>query len=454
MIKKRDYRTKIEKKFNYSPTTPMMDTLSNLDLLINDNQLWNKKIVVFGINAYTERVLSILDKEGIKVDCILDNDINKQDSSINGIKVIKPEELQHERKDVIILISSTYFDEMCDQLLHLGWDRKNNIIRLAIFNSTQVHITMNDTVMFTVKLFKVYIFSKIYTNLFCFQKKIFLAPVFGLGDYYYIFGYLKDYCRLEKNDNFIVLCLTEIGVRIGKTFDISQHKLKKVSSKTMDMLIEYCNVFGEEDTGIKILHWARRKGEVLTEIHRNCKTFSVPFNKTYEYIVFGKELSFVYPSKNIGQERINNVFKNQHLIVGKTVVIAPDSNTIVNIPLSFWSKLIKELKNKGMCVCTNISSEGADALDGTIGVFMPLEAMIGFCDKAGFFVGSRSGLCDIVCGGDCTKVILYNDSLRLNNVEDVFSFKSMEIGRNIIEIRYSEKEEDETVIKVLQMMGL
>ena len=73
----------------------------------------------------------------------------------------------------------------------------------------------------------------------------------------------------------------------------------------------------------------------------------------------------------------------------------------------------------------NVSSKEESPIEGTIGVFVRYAQIIDFLEKAGGFVGFRSGFCDIVSGAKTKKAVLYpKESDYMNSTfYDYFSLK-------------------------------
>lgn len=104
---------------------------------------------------------------------------------------------------------------------------------------------------------------------------------------------------------------------------------------------------------------------------------------------------------------------------GRTVILAPHANTIGSLPDAWWIDAARHLRAAGFAVLVNGANNarsfdhhknGAggtlDGLDG-IETHIPLDEMIPFTEMAGFFLGVRSGLCDLVAFAQARMVVLY-----------------------------------------------
>ncbi|MCM1183096.1 MAG: hypothetical protein NC337_06965 [Roseburia sp.] len=89
---------------------------------------------------------------------------------------------------------------------------------------------------------------------------------------------------------------------------------------------------------------------------------------------------------------------------GRTVVIAPEANSVTELDAGLWNRVIAGLREKGYAVVVNTKKKKAyHAPD----YFCGYAQSVPLLEYAGFFVGLRSGFCDIVSSAKCRKVILY-----------------------------------------------
>lgn len=104
---------------------------------------------------------------------------------------------------------------------------------------------------------------------------------------------------------------------------------------------------------------------------------------------------------------------------GRTVILAPHANTIGSLPDRWWIDAARHLRGAGFSVLVNGANNARsfdhhkngvsgtlDGLEGTE-VHIPLDEMIPFAELAGFFLGVRSGLCDLVAFAKARLAVLY-----------------------------------------------
>lgn len=81
-------------------------------------------------------------------------------------------------------------------------------------------------------------------------------------------------------------------------------------------------------------------------------------------------------------------------------MLSPYSNTLADLPNIFWDELARKLKQAGFAVCTNSDGKTEAAIEGTSSIFVPLTIAPQFIAYAGYFIGVRSGFCDVISGTD------------------------------------------------------
>ena len=54
-------------------------------------------------------------------------------------------------------------------------------------------------------------------------------------------------------------------------------------------------------------------------------------------------------------------------------------------------------------------------------------------EQAGYFIGIRSGFCDLICMANCKKTVIYETGAPAGSI-NYFGFERMELGENIKEV--------------------
>ncbi len=137
-----------------------------------------------------------------------------------------------------------------------------------------------------------------------------------------------------------------------------------------------------------------------------CRVRMVPpfnFMDTYQWYVFNlhEKAALRLPCF---PEIPSEIWEERGVAGGRTVIISPEANSVTGLRVSFWNELTLELRKRGYCVFVcNKNTKGyqADRL------FFTYEQGKSLLEYAGYFIGIRSGLCDIISTARCRKVILY-----------------------------------------------
>lgn len=79
----------------------------------------SQRVVLFGGGEGGLEVLNYLNDRGVDVDFICDNDLTKQGTLLNDVRIVSPDILRN-RSDTVVLISSIYYSEIALQLEQLG----------------------------------------------------------------------------------------------------------------------------------------------------------------------------------------------------------------------------------------------------------------------------------------------------------------------------------------------
>lgn len=102
----------------------------NLSKLIKNQTFLDKKIYMFGTSKIACMIIAYLQDHQILLNGIIDNNEKKQGYEIDGLIVNKPEVLEEFDPGVIVLIASSYQDEMIGQLEKMGYKYGINIIKV------------------------------------------------------------------------------------------------------------------------------------------------------------------------------------------------------------------------------------------------------------------------------------------------------------------------------------
>jgi hypothetical protein len=137
-----------------------------------------------------------------------------------------------------------------------------------------------------------------------------------------------------------------------------------------------------------------------------------------------------------------------NLPIGNTVLLAPWARSLFNLPMPWWEALVRVLLAHGFMVATNIGNRGRsldprgegqtlETLPGTVAVDIPLTQAIPFAELCGYFIGIRSGLCDLLAFANVRSLVVccYPRKFEAFNrkVHDIWSVRRMYGRSDIVE---------------------
>lgn len=394
--------------------------------MVKKGILQGKRIYLFGVSDNTRQVIKMLREYDLEPSGILDNDPVKRNSYCARIKVSSVEDfkaIEDERN--IFLIYSFFWKEMFRQLEKLSVSRRN-LCRLC---KKKEPLFVQYGMAFEGRRIYKRILKK-YGEL-----PVFLCPYTGTGDIYLIGTFWKQYLQAADIQEYVFVVISNACKKAASIFPIRNIEVLKNQNEG-EYLIKYYMLCPEK-IQLKLLNdgWG--------QIHANPLQWFRGYRGLYFTEVFRK---FVFnlpdtaipeiPLLDHGDRRINRLFEELCLREGRTVILSPYANTLSDLPDDFWQMLAQKLKNKGYIVCTNSSGKSEPVVEGTIPVFCPLDIAPQFIEKAGYFIGVRSGFCDIISAAKAKKIILYDKDNRFFNSSayEYFSLNHMGLCKDAIEI--------------------
>lgn len=389
--------------------------MNKLYKMLDSVECDNKYVVFFGANKITELAIRYLGAKGIKVNAIIDNDKNKTNTYKYGVCINTPESvLGNYRADAKIFIASRYVNEMTKQLQEMGYEPGIHIFN-TIFQIKDLSENEFDENILTAKRGE-----EIYRELMddMDKSRLFICPYKGIGDIYFIGAYFNEYCKKENVSDYVFVVVGNVCRRVAEMFAVQN--VKVLSQDDMDALVKYIGFVGAEKTNAMILNHNALHYNILTPLEVAFRIYwgEVFLNGVFE---FENDVKASMPIKKVDED-IEVIDK------GKTVILAPYANTVGNIEQSIWEKLTEKLIEMGYTVFTNSIGESEPVIKGSKVLNFPLETAIDVVEKAGIFIGLRSGLCDIIASANANKIILYPDK-----ASEFFSIKKMGLSDDVKE---------------------
>jgi len=281
------------------------------------------------------------------------------------------------------------------------------------------------------------------------ECKIFIAPYTGIGDIYLTGLFFNEYVRRNGITDYVFAVVSNACSKVAEMFDI--RNVVVLPPKVSDDIISL-----EHSTGQNLNIITLNDGWMGDPLQWLRGYKGLNFERMFRYFVFGFEDSVPYelpPHKDYGKE-IDDLFEKYELIKGKTVVLSPYSNTLFDLPDDVLETIVDYCNKRGYAVCTNCAGK-EKPVAGTKAVFFPLNQAIWFMDVAGYFVGVRSGLCDVISSSSCKKVVLYEkDGLFYKSSQfEYFSLKKMGLCDDAAEIEYRDDLKDDCLREILGVLN-
>jgi hypothetical protein len=126
---------------------------------------------------------------------------------------------------------------------------------------------------------------------------------------------------------------------------------------------------------------------------------------------------------------------------------------LFDLPNDVLAEIVNHCKQQGLIPVTNCAGT-EKPVEGTKAIFFPLTQAIDFMDAAGYFLGVRSGLCDIISSSTCVKIIIYEkDGLFYKTSHfEYFSLKAMKLCDDALEIEYHDDLKKECLHEIKEVL--
>lgn len=397
--------------------------------------LFKKNIVLFGAGKNSKKLYEEITYKNYKIKAVIDNNPEIAGGFFEKYQIeYAPEFIKKKHEGMIYLILSAHYFEMKEQLEKAGL--KENIDFYKVINidtngfcQTKDKFTGNINELLRGRQIYIELLEKYGENV-----EFFVNPANSLGDIYLMSLYIDGYLDRIKNVIFIFGSKKsmELAYRLGIEPCVYIHY------SDIEGLLRFAQVFQFEKNHLKLLHtgfvhfriWSRMLTYLgITWMEHYKELFELPDNIIpRDKILYGNE------------DEVQRIFLNNNLKKGKTVLLSPYANTIRQIPLQYWDELAQYLMDMGFCVCTNIGGKNEIPVKNTIQLCVDINNFSLFVEKAGYFIGIRNGLCDLLLKCNAKIIILYsNEVFDLINVYDFFSLKRMgKVDLMLEEILYEE----------------
>lgn len=364
------------------------------------------KIYVFGHCEATEKLIDLLVNDGCHVCGIMDNNNQKYGLDYRNVPIISPNQFIKETgkndSQSTVLIAARAYESMVRQLRRLGYD--GSIHKMVNYNSFADYSLSDRTVQRMSEREK-----RGETKLMKLHRKykgdlLILCPFSALGDITFVMSYLPFFLFnkgiADKHNTIYPMTgyrVCVIGKACGEVVKMyNRTGAEIISQNDMDEIIQAA-VY-TRDKNVFIAHQDR---PYFVNLHRALYVKCIPLEQIYREGVFGlsnkckpwQPYYFVPASAEIKVH---------------SVILSPYAKSVQELPGHIWRDIIENFRSEGYTLYTNAVGDEA-TLPGTIRLSVPIGELPATAEKAGTFIGIRSGLCDVLRYTKCRKIALYPD---------------------------------------------
>lgn len=381
-------------------------------------------VVCFGNNDITAETINILNKNNIPVSCIFDNGCEGENE--NRIAIVHPKDYDVSPKTVV-LIGSKYYNEMKQQLIELGYKNKQLVQTVTYIDMYIPEVTAGTFLSQLKELLEARaIYKRVFQGLGD-DAMLFVSPAKSIGDIYLILMYTRAYIKKQNIGNYRYIISGGAAEAVCRACGVQDYI--KLSVNEMFLLCKFIRFMDIPDSKVTVCNeiWA------YTNLGKNAigygkyNNFSLCYKKS-TFAMKDDDMQFECPfSKYEGD--IHKVFAANNFKEGKTVLLAPYTNYLRPLPNEIWTIIADRLIKKGFSVCTNCASESEKPVEGTIPINLGFGEICAFIETAGYFIGARSGLCDVISSSNADIHIIYQQRMesRFISSADYYSLSRMEL---------------------------
>jgi len=314
-----------------------------------------------------------------------------------NIPVTPPRLIQsYTYENSVVLIATRFYADMAAQLRQLGY--VGEIVQVVEYNSFSEYSLSDETIKRKTERMQRGIETLKQIRERYPAEHLVICPNNALGDVYWAMSFLPAYCEKHSICKVVIVVIGN-GCRQVAGMFCAENSIIMINSCEMDELVQA--VIYNREVNCVIAHHDR---PYTDNIIKWLDKHFLSFIDYYRYAVFGlsKGTQPVLPN------RLES-FENHRQIPGsQTVILSPYAKSVVDLPDSFWNKIVDEYSRKGLYLYTNIVGD-EKPINGTLPLSVPIRQMCSAAEHAGTFIGVRSGLCDVLNTANCRKVVVFPD---------------------------------------------
>jgi hypothetical protein len=371
-------------------------------------------LYAFGHTAATEQLRRRLDRDGIRLAAVLDNNPLKQGSSLGNVPIIAPEAITEQSGPSLVLIASRFYDEMRRQLLDLGY-AEEKILRVGDFSITTDATVGGDPDRGTQLLERL---RRAHPD-----RHLVVCPFGAFGDVYWALAYLPAFAAARQLPPAVPVVVGESCRQVARLFGYED--VDSLTQTAMDDLV--AAVVRTQAPDATIAHHDRPYGRAAPV--RVLDERFVAFTDVYRDLVYG--LSDQTEPQTPRRQRLRQADRrplSDGFAQGRTVLLAPYAKSVLPVAPSFWENTAELYASRGYTVATVVHGAEA-AVPGTVALKVDIAELLQVAEHAGTFIALRSGLCDVVHSARARKVHVLPDayySSTRHKVADFFALPGWE----------------------------
>lgn len=368
----------------------------NLQRIEEKDAIRHKRIYLFGHCNATEELADLLLDKGYGISAILDNNQEKYGKRYRGVPVRGPATVLAEPSSLsMVLIVSRFYEAMYAQLRRLGYT--GEVWKLVDYNTYAEYSLSDDTIerkrarvsegMDTIRRLRAR-----YPGAF----RVF-CPFQALGDVCFCMSYLPLFLQRKGVFDHVVCVVGDGCGEVAALFGAEQ--VEVMEQAQMDAAVQ-AELYMQDGHAF-IAHQDR---PYVVDLPRALYIKKIPLEIMYRCGVFGlpQETRPVSPTRWTAYGELDRIKE------GHAVILAPYAKSVPALPDEVWKEIVRLYQSRGYQMFTNVAGD-EDPIDGTEPIRPQIREMRSVVERAGTFIGIRSGLCDVIRTADCRKIALYPD---------------------------------------------
>ncbi len=347
-----------------------------------------RRVFLYGCSNETAILAEYLEKEKIKVEAILDGDKRKDNSRWCGIKVVSPEHvLAYPTNDYCVFLWSMHKIAMLARLHELHC---KNIEEIDISRDSREYLDER-LIYLTAAMSS---FEHIKNE---YRADSFLIAPIASGDVYIALSYLEAWKKKNRINDVCIIGNSKNASDICTLYKIKNYV--NISEFDRRRLIYLSSIYGNS-INLKILSpWEL---SIRNSYFPNGEN-EIVFHDKYRYEVFDLEEGEepLYPAIKQGMASKE----------AKKAVLAPYaySTPAPIMQMGFWELLVQKLRKCNFEVYTLGYGVNEPPVTGSEIIRFSYEKAGEVLGENDVLIAARSGLCDILHGLKCHKVVLFSN---------------------------------------------